>query len=319
MKQFIYLLLISTVVITSSCELINLITEEEEEEPEEEVIDFVNHVAMLYENDLYYFADFSETPVKIETPASSEKTLVKIHPTETKFAYLDENRSPIIIGLDGTVEAALTQYTDVKMMDWTADGQTLYILVGNEMFYYGTALSLPDFTFEEEGAPILFPQVTSASVSPNNDLAYTVRYFDNTLTDSRYREKLIFKLNDGSKIVRPNYDLVSKRLTFTNFSTSGDLAVGFSAENNKPMKLARMQLFKDLTKEPQKFGDLNAHGMYVTPTYRSDVSYFLVGYQPSSSGTTHYPYARFSENSGITSISREEYTTIDYDLYLDWR
>jgi hypothetical protein len=318
MKQFIYLFLISTALTVTSCELINL-TEEEEEEPEEEVIDFVNHVAMLYENDLYYFADFSETPVKIETPASNEKTLVKIHPTETKFAYLDENRSPIIIGLDGTVEAALTQYTDVKMMDWTADGQTLYLLIGNEMFYYGPELTLPDFTFEEDGAPILFPQVTSASVSPNNDLAYTVRYFDNTLTNSRYRERLVIKLNDGTKIVRPNYEQVARRLTFTNFSTNGDLAVGYSSENNEPMKLERFELFKDLTKGPQTFGESSSHPRYTTPTYRSDISYFVVGYQPSNSVYKHYPYARLSENSGITQISHEEYTTVDYNLYLDWR
>jgi hypothetical protein len=318
MKDFIYLFLFATMLITASCDIISPPEEEEEPEPEEELF-FVKHVGMLYENELYYFADFTKTATKIETPASSEKSHVKVHPNEAKFAYLDENRSPIIIDLSGNVEATLTQYTNVKAMDWTEDGQTLYMLIGNEMFYYGPELTLPDFTFEENGAPMLEAQVTSAAVSPNNDLAYTVRYFDNTLTNSFYRERLIFKLNDGTKIIRNNYDQIARRLTFTNFSRNGDLAVGYSAEDNEPMKLARVELFKDLTAEPKVLGEMNSHGRYLTPTYRSDIPYFLVGYQPSNSVDNHYPYARLAEDREITQISREEYTTVDYDLYLDWR
>ena len=313
MKKFISFFLFTTVLIITSCEVIDPV----EEEPEEEIVP-LKHAAMLYENDLYYFADFSETPVKIETPASNEKSLVKIHPNTTRFAYLNENGSPVIVDLSGNVEAALTQYTDVKTMDWTADGQTLYMLVGNEMFYYGPALSLPAFTFEEDGVPMLYEQVTSAAVSPNNDLVYTVRYFDNTLTSSAYREKLIFKLNDGSKIIRPNYDQVARRLTVTNFSKNGDLVVGYSAEDNEPQKLERIELFKDLTKEPTTRGDGNSDPTYMTPTYRSDLSYALVGFQTNYNVDTYYPRAISFIDTEKYEIIRDDYTSVNYDLYLDW-
>lgn len=313
MKKFIYFFLFTSVLIITSCEVVDPVKEEPEE-----VTTPVEHVAMLYENDLYYFPDFSEVPIKIETPASSEKSHVKIHPTETKFAYLDENGSPVIIDLSGNVEATLTQHTNVKTMDWTADGQTLYILIGNEMFYHGPALSLPPFTFEDGGVPMTEQQVTSASVSPNNDLAYTVRYFDNTITNSFYHEKLIFKLNDGTKIVRPNYDQVSERLTVTNFSKNGDLVVGYSEYHTEPLKLGRIELFEDLTKEPDTRGQGSAK--YMTPTYRSDMSYFLVGYEANNSGDeTYYPRARSLVDTEKYEIIRDDYTTVNYDLYLDWR
>ena len=62
----------------------------------------VKHVSFIMDNDVYVLDDFNGVARQITRTPQERKSMVKISHDHRKFAYLNEQQSPVIVDSDGT-------------------------------------------------------------------------------------------------------------------------------------------------------------------------------------------------------------------------
>jgi hypothetical protein len=195
-KIIVYLLSIFTIILVGSCEKDPFVSKDAIQHIRDSIASAksIQNICFIYNNDVYFLDAISNTPQRITNTPANTKTEVRISHNLQKIAYLNSAGNPEIINRSGTVLNTLTSYSGIQQMDWSNNDSTLYMLSGDQFYYYGPVISHPALNF----SGILLgtsPHILSATLSKDNDLAYVVEYFDFSYG---YLQKMVLKKNDGS-------------------------------------------------------------------------------------------------------------------------
>jgi hypothetical protein len=318
MKKIIYTLLSLTFVLAIGCQ----------KDPypyitlnDVKAIDSVAHpavkgAAFIYNGNVYFVNDFTKPATQITTDGSAAK-FVKVSHDYSKFAYLNSGNQIMVVSNKGAVLTTLSQYTQVKSFDWSADDKTLYILNGDAMAYYGPAMNLPDLDFESFNK-YSDQEVVAASVSLKGDLAYIVSAFDFNI-GTRY--ELIISPADKSKAIEyVTSEFDGTAMDYVNFSAHNqDLVVGYGSGVGAVQQ--RLELFTDLASYPTD----NTGGYHgATPVYNSALDYIVAGGQnddgsisPAAIYLGEKPI--FADASVPQTIILNKYSLTGGILYTDWK
>jgi hypothetical protein len=284
-------------------------------------IDSTNHpaiknVAFIYKGNIYYVADFTKPAVQITNDGSSSK-LVRMSHDHTKYAYLNALKQVVVVDNTGKQIAVLTQYSQVKCFDWSADDKTLYILNGNAMVYYGAAMNLPAFSIPSGSEQSL----VWVSVSMQGDLAYVAHWFD-FFNGDQY-ELVVQPAGNGKKFVYTNPDEAAYEMDYVNFSANKqDMVLGYRDPNNSNSDVQEsMEIFTELKTYPDF-----TYGGGCTPLYNSTVNYIVMGY--TGSNPTAAPAAlyvgptsdmTYTNESAPQNIFLTNYSSSNSNFYTDWK
>jgi hypothetical protein len=275
----------------------------------------IKNVAFIYNGNVYYAADFTRPITQVTTDGSAAK-FVKVSHDHSKFAYLNSINQITIVDNKGSLIATLSQYTQVKSFDWSADDKTLYILNDNGIAYYGPAMKLPSISYQSfESLSDL--EVVSASVSMTGDIAYVVKGFD-FYVGEKY-ELIIKPANNGKVIEYSNQDETEYMMDYVSFSTNNqDLVLGYNSPYSGSGAQQRLQFFTGLNSYPD--GGYGG-GASATPIYNSTLNYLVAGKLNADNAIS--PAALYlGETPVYTSanvaktIVLDKYTGV---LYIDWK
>ncbi|HBS88240.1 MAG: hypothetical protein A2W91_04460 [Bacteroidetes bacterium GWF2_38_335] len=266
----------------------------------------LDYIAYISENDIYYFTDIDNAPIRLTNTPLIEKTNVQISKNGNKIAYLKEDNYPVIIDFSGNVIDELTEFTNITQMDWSEDGSSLYMLIENELFYYGPELNVRDLTFYN--VPYFpYNTILSASISKDLDLAYVMRYYD--VADYDYHEKLIIKPY-GTDVTLEFFSTHS-RMAYVDFSSNyRDFVLAFNNYSDSK-EYIRLEFYSDYTGISDTEKD---YGEWSTPSYRSDLNYVLSGY----SDYNYILKATDLSEYGSKDISLGSYCFSEDLIYCDW-
>ncbi len=224
----------------------------------------IKNVAFIYNNEVYFLADFAGKPQQI-TSNGSTKRFIKMSHDHTKFAYRNAAGSLDIVDKTGKLLASLTQYNDIRNFDWSADDKTLYIINGDGVQFYGPAMNVPSVVYYNG-----YYNFISAAVSKNGDLVYLLRKY--IFDGSDQYQMVTRKAAGGDPVIYKPEDLGVPAMKTVNFAANGiDLILGFAASGDD---VSAVYLFDGLSQYPtQKFG----FEAISTPTYQRDARYLLGG------------------------------------------
>ncbi len=321
MKRIVYILLCTTLASIIGCQKgpYPYISKEDVRKIDSTVHPAIKNVAFIYNNNIYYAADLNKPVTQVTTDGSALK-LVKMSHDYSKFAYLNASNRIVVIDNKGSVITTLSQYTQVKSFDWSADDKTLYILNGNAMAYYGTSMNLPAFTYPGivNGSTT---EVLSVSVSMQGDLAYVVHGY-NFIDGDKY--ELVIQPASGGQLIEyddPEDDVYT--MDYVNFSfNKQDLLVGYRESDDQSGRLETVKIFTDLKAYP----DFTYGGSTTsTPVYNSSLNY-LVGGSTDNNTNTIAPAALYlGQNPVYTSANTAKsivltnYSFSGINLYSDWK
>lgn len=135
----------------------------------------------IHNNDIYLTDELLKTHKRLTNSPTSKKTHCKITNTHDKIAYIDANQIPVVIDTNGVELYRLTQFANANDLGWHNGDQTLYVLVNNELKFYGQALALsnPLFTtFPTTNTSSTFDNymVHSIAINAALDVVYTYTY-----------------------------------------------------------------------------------------------------------------------------------------------
>ena len=277
----------------------------------------IKNVAFIYTGNVYYAADLTTLVTQVTTDGSAAK-FVKVSHDHSKFAYLNGVNQITIVDNKGGLIATLSQYTQVKSFDWSADDKTLYILNGNDIAYYGPAMKLPSISYESfEGLSDL--EIISASVSMTGDIAYVVHGFDFYVG---YRYELIMKQANNGKVVEySNQDEPEYAMDYVSFSTNDqDLVLGYNSSYSGSGAQQRLQFFTDLNSYSDGGYD---GGASATPIYNSTLNY-LVGGKVNADNAISPAALYLGDTPVYTSANVAKTIVLDKFsltgvLYIDWK
>ncbi len=300
------LLIVTAYLLLTACSKNPFVSKEVIDEIEKKANPTIGNVAVIYNNDVYYYADFLKPSIQITHSPSEIKKQVRINHAGTKIAYLNSAGTPVIIDLSGNTLATLTQYTSVDKIDWTFDDNTLYILTGNQLYFYGATPSIPTITYVGVFETV---DLQNVALSKNNDLAYIFRYF--SFSDG-YRTKVIFKRNGSNTEVSMELEGYSSFDFKTLCFPEGDeLMVGFDPYN-EPDVVSRIYIYKGGNSYVSSKFDNSQN--YTTPVYKSSVICMISGYQNSSGyylASNRYGY---KDNIYYSSVNNDT-----NPIYTDWK
>ncbi|KLT64771.1 hypothetical protein [Pedobacter sp. BMA] len=274
----------------------------------------VEHVALIYKNDVYYLENITKPGKRITNTPGVIKRLIKMSHDHKKFAYLEYYSSTIVItDINGTVTNRLSQYSNIKSFDWSADDQTLYILSGNKMVYFGTDMKLPDFTYNGITAGSTL-EVLSASVSMKGDLAYVVHGYHYLYGD---KYKMIIKPANKSADVVFEDNSTYPTMRYVAFSSNNqDLVLGYISDSSKPNHINQAYVFINFRRASEySFGSYN--GM-VTPLFNESKS-FAVTTRTSDNPSSTKPIAIGFNKQKDRNLTGEIYTSENDAVYTDWK
>jgi|GEM_PF-1178860 len=322
MKKTIYTLLAVCLVSLFACQKdpYPYITLDEAKKIDSLVHPAIKNVAFIYEGNVYYVADFTKPVVQI-TKDGSAGGPVKLSHDGTKFAYLTAPNNIRIVDNKGAVLTTLSQYSDVKSFDWSADDKTLWILNGDDIAFYGPNMKLPGISYESF-RKYSEQEILSASVSINGDLAYIIKAFD-FFTGVQY--ELIIERADKGPAIEYRPDGFSGKPDYVSFSAHNqDLVVGYIDVNsyfsNGPQQ--NLEYFTDLNSYPAgHFGTV----LTPTPVYNSKLNYIVAAGQ--NKGGTRVPAAFYlgtGETTVFTGANVAQNLFLDKFgfsgvLYIDWK
>jgi len=285
----------------------------------------IKNVAFIYNKDVYYVADMDKPATRITTDGSAIG-FVKMSHDHSKFAYLNPANRIQIVDNKGVIITTLSQYTQVKSFDWSADDQTLYILNGNAMAYYGPSLNLPAISYPGiiNGST---KEVLSASVSMKGDFAFVVHGY-NFFYGDKY-ELVIQPANNGAQIVYGVPANHSGLMGYVSFSSNNqDMIVGYTeTEHIGPASQEYIDYFTDLKSYPDLSTSVNTDWGY-TPLYNSTLNYIVTAFADpddeksnlimpaafylgprSDYADANIPHSKFLRSYGVSIGS----------LYTDWK
>ncbi|WP_207420303.1 hypothetical protein [Desertivirga brevis] len=269
----------------------------------------MNHVAVIYNQDIYYFPSIEQSPIRITQTPNVNKRMLSMSHNHKKFAFL--NGSTIVIVDDkGAQLAELSQYSNVKGFDWSADDATLYILNNNTISYFGPSMNLPAITYPGINWATS-PQVLSATVSSRGDFAYVFTAYHPFSPDPY---KLVIKRADG----RPDVVYTAEhneRLSYAAFSANDfDLVVGYK-DNESDRSFGKLGIFTGLKNYPDF--EMRFSSKYSSPRYNSKLNFMVCGYKSSSSDVFLLSARNFADLID-KSTNRDDFNNRDV-LYTDWK
>lgn len=264
------------------------------------------NVCFIYNNDVYFLDNFNNVPKKLTNTPTNTKTEIRISHNLQKIAYINSAGNPEIIDRNGNILSTLTQFSNIKQMDWSYTDSTLYMLIGNQFQFYGPVINHPPINF---GSIPIGPatQVLSATLSKNNDLAYIVEFDDPY--NGGLQQKLIMKKNDGTNtpIIVDNSTYYPVQMNYAKFSTHGiDLAVSIGST---------ILLFKGLYTYP----DITIENSgFQRPIYRSDKNCIVSGSLGGINSSSRIILSAFYINDG-TYTNKLAYNNDSTTLIVDWK
>lgn len=149
-------------------------------------------LAYIHRNDIYLVNEILSERKKLSSTPTSTKTHIALSPQHDKIAYLNANKTPVIIDTTGAQIDILNQYTNVSDLFWHKNNgnPTLVILVNNEIEFYGPTLNISnnpfDFVFPFD---VTFEAIDAIDINENLDIFFTFRYqrpFSSTSSLRRY-------------------------------------------------------------------------------------------------------------------------------------
>lgn len=308
MKRIYYIIIFLAVWVLSSCQkdpypYISLDRVKQIDSARHPVI---QNVVFVYNDELYFMADFAAKPVRI-TNSGVPKKFVKSSHDHTKFAYLSSGNIIEIVNKAGKIIATLTNYKDVRNFDWSVDDKTLYIVDGENIDFYGPALKVPSVTYEGG-----YYDFISAAISDKGDFGYILhkRRFEG----SDEYEVVIKPAGSGAmKIFKDdNNDFPMAYINFA--ANTNDMMLGFRELHSGTDDLDKVYLFDGLSQYPTlKFGPSNSG--YSTPVYNSKVQYLLWGVE--NDDRIHQIYATYLKDD--VPDNTKSLTGFDGVQYLDWK
>ena len=132
----------------------------------------------IHDNDVYLVNEILSEEQKLTNTPSSTKTHVVISPNLDRIAYLNANKIPVIIDVNGAVIETLSQYSNATDIKWHPNNgdPVLVILRNNTLYYYGSTLSIgsnPFFVFPNDAT---FTAVDAIDIDENYNVVFTYRY-----------------------------------------------------------------------------------------------------------------------------------------------
>jgi hypothetical protein len=272
----------------------------------------VTNMAFIYNNDVYYFRNLQKEPIQLTHTPTSLKTEIRISHKGHQIAYLSDKLSPIIIDTTGKVLATLSQFRNVTQLDWSEDDQTLYMLIDNEIKFYGPSLPIPAITFPDE-ASNAFPRVVAISISINNDLAYVYRTF--SFYGGRV-DKLLLKQKDKPEqaqlITRSN----SEEINYLRYvPKTNDLMVGYHKFGSY-RELEKVEVYPYLSLYPSL--SFESTESYVDPVFRTDLQYMVSGYKLNNYSSFILAAKRYMQH-GENDTYIDQYSSKTHPLFVNWK
>jgi len=266
----------------------------------------VQNVAFIYNNEVYFVADFPGKALRI-TNSGGGKKFVKSSHDHTKFAYLSSGSVIEIIDRTGKVITALTNYKDVRNFDWSVDDKTLYIVNGEDIVFYGPALKVPSITYEGG-----YYDFISAAISDKGDFAYILKKYNFSALD---QYEVVIKPANGGTMKIFKDDNNDFPMAYINFAANGnDMMLGFRELHSGTDDLDKVYLFDGLSAySTVKMGATSSR--YSTPVYNSKVQYLLWGIDNDQD--KHQIVATYLKDD----VPDNNKILADYDgvQYLDWK
>lgn len=161
-------------------------------------------LAYIYRNDIYLVDEILANSKRLTSSPTDSKTHVTISPTLDKIAYLNTNKTPIILDTTGAAINTLSQYTNVTDLFWHPNNgnPTLVILVNNTIEFFGPSLNLPsnpfDYVFPID---VTFRAIDAIDINDNLDIFFTYRYqrpYSSSSTLNRYYHGAAVNLKSSS-------------------------------------------------------------------------------------------------------------------------
>ncbi len=281
------------------------------------------NIAVIYDNDVYYLSDFNASPVQLTSSAFSTKTKVKVSHDGTKVAYLDANNNPVIIDVATKLSTTITDYSNVKKVEWSGDDKTLCILANNSIYFHGPALNIPLLSFSGSGTPTII----SFSVSAQGDVAYCyyTYTYDSYYGYYYYNYYASYKKNTGGIASTENVfftysyssyygstGIYQYEVDFAPASTTVNLSVP-STSGNSPLS-SSIQVYPDPTSTNYSTYSVS---MY-SPVYRPDLG-IIVGFDYNSNVGNYQLAAQNTSYYYANPTYGSQFNNSDGVCYLDWK
>ena len=142
-------------------------------------IELKKDLAYIHRNDIYLVNEILSERKRLTNSSSSLKTHIALSPEHDQIAYLDVNKTPVIIDTSGIQVTRLSQYTNVVDLFWHDNNgsPTLVILSNNTIYFYGNSLNIVsnpfDYVFPSD---VTFVAVDAVHINENLDIFFTYRY-----------------------------------------------------------------------------------------------------------------------------------------------
>lgn len=285
-----------------SKELAEAILKEKEIKP-------VEYAAAILNNDVYWIHNFDQEPKKITQSSSVVKKQVRLSHDHSKIAYLNSLGSPVIIDTLGTVISQVTSFKSVKQMDWGPDDETLWMLIGNELKFYGQSLDVPDLDIEPED------KILSAIITPESDVLYVVQ----TLIGlNQYTERLEIRSVDGSaRTINKEFGEI-RHMQSVRLSKDGNYFVVGYTETTDALYLVKMEGYVFSEDFPDFTYD---NDRYIDPVFDFNSSYIVTA-TSDNSDDNFYLTALYTKNEAIGDDHSKymfDYTAKSGSVYVDWK
>lgn len=132
----------------------------------------------IHDNDIYLVNEILSEEQQLTNTPSSTKTHVVISKNLDRIAYLNTNKTPVIIDANGALVETLSQYTNVKDIKWHHNNgnPVLVILQNNQLYYHGGTLPIATFPFFVFPNDATYSAVDAFDIDDNYNLVFTYRY-----------------------------------------------------------------------------------------------------------------------------------------------
>jgi hypothetical protein len=268
----------------------------------------VENVAFVYNNDVYWLRNFDGVAKRI-TQTATVKHDIRQNYAHSRLAYLDANYSPVIIDTVGAMVKQLTTFKGVKQMDWTADDKTLYMLIGNDLQFYGPKPVVPAIEIEYN------ENVVSAVITKDLDLLYVVQ------TPTVYgigTERLIKKNHDGTTITIRKPSGETGHMENIRLSKDGKHFILSYTNYPGEASYTEIGIYSLDDQYPKLTYDNDS---YAEPIY-DDVSGFLVMTENFGGYNDEFQLLAFytrNEAFGEDLTKYLTYSTTKPEIYVDWK
>jgi hypothetical protein len=267
----------------------------------------------VFDNDIFYLDSFSAPIKQITSSPAITKQKLRINYDHDKIAFKNANSGLLeIIDLEGELIDNLTGYSGVKTFDWTADGETLIMLQGNSLSFYGPVPSIPSLSIPSIVSPGSSQNVIDFSINKAGDIAYIIQW-QAPFPSSDGGHLLVMKANDGTNselIYEGGWDNMNDMNYVKIDPNSKALIIGYGY----PI-IESIDLFYDF----QEYRSLNlaSSESYSDPIFNFDKKDWLSGYK-GANGAVFSLLKRDFENFPANDAALSGFES-DTPIYIDWK